>query len=58
MQSDVIQRRVSNDFFEALQRYDMGEIRRLAPLAAIPTSACCHWRSREPLAPNRKRSRP
>ena len=31
MQSDVIQRRVSSDFFEALQRYDMGEISEAGP---------------------------
>ena len=31
MQSDVIQRRVSADFFEALQRYDMGEISEAGP---------------------------
>jgi ribonucleotide reductase class II len=27
----VIQRRVSTDFFEALQRYDMGEISEAGP---------------------------
>ncbi|MAN20105.1 MAG: ribonucleoside-triphosphate reductase, adenosylcobalamin-dependent [Synechococcus sp. EAC657] len=31
MQSDVIQRRVSSDFFEALQRYDLGEISEAGP---------------------------
>ena len=31
MQADVIQRRVSTDFFEALQRYDMGEISEAGP---------------------------
>ena len=31
MQSDVIQRRVSADFFDALQRYDMGEISEAGP---------------------------
>ena len=31
MQSEVVQRRVSSDFFEALQRYDMGEISEAGP---------------------------
>jgi ribonucleotide reductase class II len=31
MQNEVIQRRVSADFFEALQRYDMGEISEAGP---------------------------
>ena len=31
MQNEVIQRRVSSDFFEALQRYDMGEISEAGP---------------------------
>ena len=31
MQSEVIQRRVSSDFFEALQRYDLGEISEAGP---------------------------
>ena len=31
LQADVIQRRVSNDFFEALQRYDSGELKEAGP---------------------------
>ena len=31
MQSEVVQRRVSSGFFEALQRYDMGEISEAGP---------------------------
>ncbi|MEC8688092.1 MAG: ribonucleoside-triphosphate reductase, adenosylcobalamin-dependent, partial [Cyanobacteriota bacterium] len=31
LQADVIQRRVSNDFFEALQRYDNGELKEAGP---------------------------
>ena len=31
MQTEVIQRRLSSDFFEALQRYDMGEISEAGP---------------------------
>ena len=31
LQSEVIQRRVSNDFFEALQRYDSGELKEAGP---------------------------
>ena len=31
LQSQVIQRRVSSDFFEALQRYDQGELKEAGP---------------------------
>ncbi|MEC8441868.1 MAG: ribonucleoside-triphosphate reductase, adenosylcobalamin-dependent [Cyanobacteriota bacterium] len=31
LQSEVIQRRVSSDFFESLQRYDVGEIKEAGP---------------------------
>ena len=31
LQSEVIQRRVSSDFFEALQRYDQGELNEAGP---------------------------
>ena len=31
LQSQVMQRRVSSDFFEALQRYDQGELKEAGP---------------------------
>ena len=31
LQSEVIQRRISSDFFEALQRYDSGELKEAGP---------------------------
>jgi ribonucleotide reductase class II len=31
MQADVVKRRVNNDFFDALQRYDSGELSEAGP---------------------------
>ncbi|BEV36303.1 ribonucleoside-triphosphate reductase, adenosylcobalamin-dependent [Synechococcus sp. M16CYN] len=39
LQSDVIQRRVSNDFFEALQRYDQGDLMGAGP-ASCDSDKC------------------
>ena len=45
MQSDVMQRRVSSTSSKRFSATTWVKSARLDQLAAIPTSACCHWRS-------------